>query len=208
VLGGSGFAGSEFRGKPDNFDAPSGAFRWGTGVAFPSRNVVRVFGELNGNVPNKDTISFTTPPLTTLPCVNCGGGPPITSNTENLTRATVGLTIQGRNGFFVGGGVSWNVPQQSRNLTFTDDEAFGDYFDGRVGLGSRGGVRPSAPPPPRPPRAPTPAPANRPPTVKATCDPMTVEVGKSSTCTADGRDPDGDVLTYRWTTPSGTLANP
>lgn len=52
------------------------------------------------------------------------------------------------------------------------------------------------------------APANRPPTVKAQCNPCMVEVGKSSTVTADAQDPDGDPLTYRWSAPSGTLANP
>src|SRR5207247_651952 len=114
----SGFAGYEFRGQPDNYDAPSGAFRWGTGVAFPSRNVVRIFGELNGTVPNKDTIAFRG---ATIQCVNCGVAP-LTSSTENLTRATAGVTIQGRNGFFVGGGVSWNVPQQARDTRFTDDD--------------------------------------------------------------------------------------
>jgi peptidoglycan-associated lipoprotein len=35
-----------------------------------------------------------------------------------------------------------------------------------------------------------------------------VEIGKSSTVTATGQDPDGDTLTYRWTAPTGTLANP
>jgi len=35
-----------------------------------------------------------------------------------------------------------------------------------------------------------------------------VEVGRTSTVTAVGSDPDGDTLTYRWTVPSGTLANP
>ena len=44
--------------------------------------------------------------------------------------------------------------------------------------------------------------------MKANCNPCTVEVGKSSTLTADARDPDGDVLTYRWTAPTGTLASP
>jgi hypothetical protein len=46
----SGFAGYEFLGQPDNFDTPSGAFRWGAGVGFPSRNWLRVTGELNGYV--------------------------------------------------------------------------------------------------------------------------------------------------------------
>ena len=51
-------------------------------------------------------------------------------------------------------------------------------------------------------------PTNRPPTVKARCEPCIVEVGKSSTVTCDANDPDGDQLTYRWTTPTGKLANP
>ncbi len=51
-------------------------------------------------------------------------------------------------------------------------------------------------------------PQNRPPNVKAQCDPCTVEVGRTSTVTANASDPDGDVLTYRWTAPQGTLTNP
>ncbi|OLC48705.1 MAG: hypothetical protein AUI64_01235 [Acidobacteria bacterium 13_1_40CM_2_64_6] len=87
----SGFGGYEFRGKPDGaLEAPSGAFRWGAGVAFPSRNFLRVTGELNGELPNKDAIIF---PGAQILCVDCPGRP-LTSNTENLTRATVGLTGQ------------------------------------------------------------------------------------------------------------------
>src|SRR5439155_7682964 len=33
----AGFAGYEFRGSADGFDLPTRAFRWGTGVGFPSR---------------------------------------------------------------------------------------------------------------------------------------------------------------------------
>jgi outer membrane protein OmpA-like peptidoglycan-associated protein len=57
------------------------------------------------------------------------------------------------------------------------------------------------------PPAPT-APANRPPTVRAACDPCTVEVNKTSTVSADAQDPDGDPLTYRWTSAAGTIASP
>jgi outer membrane protein OmpA-like peptidoglycan-associated protein len=69
-----------------------------------------------------------------------------------------------------------------------------------------------APPPPAaaapPPPAPAPAPrANRQPTVRASCDPCTVEVGKTTTVNADAQDPDGDPLTYQWTAPSGTFGN-
>jgi outer membrane protein OmpA-like peptidoglycan-associated protein len=33
-------------------------------------------------------------------------------------------------------------------------------------------------------------------------------VGRTSTVTADGQDPDGDPLTYQWKTAAGTVANP
>jgi peptidoglycan-associated lipoprotein len=35
-----------------------------------------------------------------------------------------------------------------------------------------------------------------------------VEVGKSSTVTANAQDPDNDPLTYRWSAPTGALQNP
>src|SRR4029079_17862195 len=85
----SGYAGYEFRGKPDNFDAPSGAFRWGAGVGFPSRNWLRVTGELNGYVQSQDTAT------TTIPLVGIDGSRSgLLYNTENITRATLGLTAQ------------------------------------------------------------------------------------------------------------------
>jgi peptidoglycan-associated lipoprotein len=45
-------------------------------------------------------------------------------------------------------------------------------------------------------------------TVKAECNPCSVEVGKSSTVTATAQDSIGCAVTYRWTTPTGTLAQP
>ena len=54
----SGFAGYECRGSPDGFDIPGGAFRWGAGVGFPSRNWLRVTGELNGFVPSDDAATI------------------------------------------------------------------------------------------------------------------------------------------------------
>ena len=69
---------------------------------------------------------------------------------------------------------------------------------------------PVAPPPvitPRAAPAPPAPPANRPPTVKARCEPCTLPVGQQSTVTADANDPDGDTLTYRWSAPSGTFGN-
>ena len=204
----SGFGGYEWRGSPDDFDVPTGAFRWGAGLAFPSRNVVRVNAELNGFVPSSDTATITGP---TLRAVD-NSFAPLVSETEKLTRATFGVTAQARNGFFGSVGVSWNVPARSRETGFAEDreDPFGDYYDWQIRIGYHPGVRRYAPPPPPPPEPPPPPPppANRPPTVRAQCDPCTVEIGRSSTVTATGQDPDGDTLTYRWTAPTGTLANP
>jgi outer membrane protein OmpA-like peptidoglycan-associated protein len=88
--------------------------------------------------------------------------------------------------------------------TFSDRT--GDSLGFQLRVGYHPGVRIYvAPPPPPPPPAP---PQNGPPTVKARCEPCTVEVGKSATVTADAQDPDGDPLTYKWSTPTGTLQNP
>jgi len=57
----SGYGGYEWRGNPDGFNVPGGAFRWGTGLTFPSRNFLRVVGELNGFVPSSDVATTATP---------------------------------------------------------------------------------------------------------------------------------------------------
>ena len=44
-----------------------------------------------------------------------------------------------------------------------------------------------------------------PPTVKARCEPCTVEVNRQLTASADAQDPDGDTLRYRWTSPTGIV---
>src|SRR5439155_22473529 len=124
----SGYVGYEARGTPDGFDTPGGAFRWGAGVGFPSRSPVRVTAELNGIVPSANSASITG----TTVIGNDGSVPPATSDTENITRATVGITFQAPKGFFVGGGLSWNVPRQERLANRTDDDPFADYWDWQV----------------------------------------------------------------------------
>jgi peptidoglycan-associated lipoprotein len=202
----SGYGGYEWRGKPDGFDTPGGAFRWGTGLTFPSRNMLRVVGELNGQLPSSGSATILSG--TTLRGVD-QTIPPTVSATENLTRATLGLTFQAKNGFFAGAGVSWNFPTLVRDGRFTDTTEFGDYVDWQFRIGYHPGVKVYVPPPPPPPPPPVQAP---PPvhtlTVKAECDPCSVEVGKTSTVTATVQDSISCAVTYRWTAPSGTLAQP
>ena len=56
--------------------------------------------------------------------------------------------------------------------------------------------------------APPPAAPNRPPVVRARCEPCSVPVGKTATGTADARAPDGNRLKYTWNAPAGALKKP
>jgi peptidoglycan-associated lipoprotein len=203
----TGFAGYEWRGKPDGFETPSGAFRWGVGAGFPSRGFLRGTAELNGFAPSSDT-------MTMLSATEVRGAdltfPPLVSNVENITRTTLAVTAQSKKGFFGGVGLSWNLPHQQRNAAFTDADPTADYWDWQVRIGYHPGVRvyvPPPPPPPPPPPAPAPVPEHN-LTVRAQCDPCEVEVGKSSTVTATVQDSISCAVTYRWSAPSGSLAQP
>src|SRR5262245_21744857 len=57
----AGYAGFEGRGKPDNFDIPTTAFRWGAGAGFPSHNFLRISAEINGYAGVNDGATTTTP---------------------------------------------------------------------------------------------------------------------------------------------------
>jgi len=203
----SGYGGYEWRGNPDGFNTPGGAFRWGTGLTFPSRNFLRVVGELNGFVPSSD-VATTATALTGVDLSRS----PLTSNTENITRATLGLTLQTKKGLFFGAGVSWNVPTRGRSGSFTDEpDVIGDYYDMQFRIGYHPGVKVHVPPPPPAQAPPAQAPIQAPVhnlSVKAACDPCTVEVGQVSTVTATVQDSISCAVTYRWTAPSGTLAQP
>jgi outer membrane protein OmpA-like peptidoglycan-associated protein len=204
----SAFAGYELRGEPDGLEIPTGAFRWGAGAGFPARSPLRGTAELTGFIPNDSSATITG---TTILGTD-GSVAPLVSDTEKITRLNLGATWQHTTGFFVGGGVGWNLPTRSRDGFTADSDPFGDFADWQVRLGYHPGVRRYVPPPPpAPPPPPKPAavaPPNRPPTVQAQCDPCTVAPGATATVRAVANDPDGDPLTYRWTAPTGALATP
>ncbi len=244
----SGYGGVIIRSSPDGYDLTNG-LRWGVGAAFPQRyNLgLRITAELFGEKYFDNTI--TAPAGLTG---EDGSIVPTSTIVRSPTVASVGLTWQAPNGFFIGGAASWNVHMKSRSDAqcapglVCSGETFPDTPKDDKGLQIRIGFHPgarnrsaagstsmasatptpaspaspstAAPAAPAPgaaganggtPPAPAPAaPANRPPTVRAACDPCTVEVNKTSTVSADAQDPDGDPLTYQWTTASGTLASP
>jgi peptidoglycan-associated lipoprotein len=205
----SGYGGVIVRGNPEGYDLTNG-LRWGVGAAFPQRYSLglHVTAELFGEQYFDNEI--TAP----AGLVGADGSlVPITTHIKNPVVASLGLTWTAPNGFFIGGAGSWNVNMDNRETvglpnTPKDDKGL------QIRIGFHPGVRRgparetlAQTPPPPPPAARAPVP-NRPPTVRATCDPCTVEIGKTATVTADAQDPDGDPLTYQWTAPAGTLTSP
>jgi hypothetical protein len=196
----AGYAGYQIWGSPSGYDLPGGAFEWGVGSTYPSNKPLRVFGELNGNVLSSSTATITGPALIGTD----GSFAPIISSTENLTRATGGITYQTENGFFAGVGLSWNVPREARlaGRRDADDDPFADYVDWQVRIGYHPGARKLAtpvaqaapPPPPAPPQA-APAPPPHDLSVKADCGACTVQAGRGIQVTATVTDSIGCAVT-------------
>jgi outer membrane protein OmpA-like peptidoglycan-associated protein len=192
----SGFGGFIFRGDPDEFDLLNG-FRWGFGAGFPTRKNLRLTAELHGEIYSGDSVDVRVPSIL-----------PANSEQDGPVNASIGLTWTGARGLFVGAGVNWNLGLSGREDFGSFENEGGDALGFQFRIGYHPGVRIYVPPPPPPPPSPPPPAANRPPTVTARCEPCTVEIGRTSTVTADATDPDGDTLTYRWSAPAGTFARP
>jgi outer membrane protein OmpA-like peptidoglycan-associated protein len=201
----SGTGGYVHRGDPDEFDISKG-FRWGLGAQFPTRSPLKFATEFTGErfSPNHVTRTGTL-------IGDDGSIPPVTSDLPLYAAFHFGATWQRSNGFFVGAGLNWSANAEDRDdagVTDSDDN-FGTKYGWQFRIGYHPGVagRPVAlPPPPPPPPAP-PAPQHT-LAVDAQCDPCTVEVGAPSNVTATAKDSIGCVITYRWSAPSGTFANP
>jgi outer membrane protein OmpA-like peptidoglycan-associated protein len=202
----SAFGGMIVRGNPDGFELSNG-IRWGAGMGFPTGSPLRFTAELHGE---KYLESEITAPANFRGIDNSVA--PRTTRIASPIYLALGATYQTSNGFFIGAGANWAAMLDERGVV---NPAFGNSFRDRMGVQVRVGYHPGArkyvapvPPPPPPPVAPPAAPVNRPPTVRAACDPCTVDVGRVSTVTADAQDPDGDPLTYLWTVNTGSLTSP
>jgi outer membrane protein OmpA-like peptidoglycan-associated protein len=199
----SGFGGFIFRGKPSEVDVSNG-FRWGFGVGLPTRKSLRLTGEVHGEAYTDDALELATP----LVGVD-GSLSPLVSDNHSPMTASVGLTWQGKGGVFAGAGLNYALGADGRSKFGTFEDETGDSLGFQLRVGYHPGVRIYVPPPPPPPPPPAPAAVqNRPPTVTAVCEPCTVEVGRTSTVTCNASDPDGDMLTYKWSAPTGKFTSP
>ncbi len=174
--------------------------RWGAGVGITPNDHWLIHGELLGRTWQRDTTS-----LDGVFVAEDGTISPRISETERTASFTTGVTWFATNGFFVGGELRWDTPTADRINASEDSN--GDFVDYHVRIGWS--PRRSVPPPPAPtPPPPTPpAPRAHELTVKAACDPCTVEVGKVSTVSAIATSSIGCVVAYAWTAPAGTFGN-
>lgn len=195
-------AGIKVRGQPEGYNLTQG-FKWGIGAGFPSRSKFKAIAEMHGEALFNQKQKYTGPSLASI-------GMPSEWDPD-ATRDLFGGFQYSANGFYFGTGVSYaaSYGRHRRDFVVSEDSDF-DRLGLQVRLGYYPGVRNFAPPAatvqPSAPTAP-PMPANRPPTVKARCEPCTVEVGRQLTASADAQDPDGDTLRYRWSSPTGSFGN-
>jgi outer membrane protein OmpA-like peptidoglycan-associated protein len=196
----SASAGYKMRGSPDGYNLTQG-FKWGIGAAYPSRSKLQFIGEMHGEALADQEQKYTGPSLAAI-------GMPAEWDPDATRDLFGGFQYSTTKGIYFGAGISYTASYYLHRSDFTTSED--SDFD-RLGLQVRIGYYPGAAPPPAPvqPTAPTaaPMPANRPPTVKARCEPCTVEVGRQLTASADAQDPDGDTLRYRWSSPTGSFGN-
>ena len=192
----AGFGGFAFRSDPDNIDVANG-FKWGVGLGAPLRGPIRVFGEVHGEALIDDRVTLSAP-LT----ARDGSLSALVTELRSPLDVTVGLQWNGPNGIFFGAGLNWATQHDSRSVAGGSSPT-GDKLGLLLRLGYHPGVKVYLPPAPPPP----PEPANRPPTVTASCDPCEVLFGEEVRLRADAQDPDGDPLNYRWSVPIGNLVD-
>jgi outer membrane protein OmpA-like peptidoglycan-associated protein len=214
----SGTTGFAWRGDPSGISLSDG-WRWGIGAAFGARANLRFTTEVFGEkVSSSEVVASPGTVVGTD-----GSVAPVVSDLSSGTTTALGVTWQHRSGFSLGAGVTYQSGLDDVPKPDEGSRSWGMQFR----LGFHGGVRallprpvtvqglaPEPPPAPQPvpeppPPPPPPAPVvNRQPTIRAQCNPCRLEVGGKSAISADAQDPDGDTLTYRWTTPAGTIVDP
>ena len=201
----SGYGGFIHRGEPEEVET-TGGFRWGIGAGMPSRKSLRLTAELTGEMYSEDTLAVKQQLIATDGSFL---NPGFTQTVKNPIDFNLGLTWQAKGGFFAGLGWTYRFTVDKR------EEFLGNYTNGagdRMDIVGRIGYHPGvriyvAPPPPPPPPPPVEAPRAHELSVRASCNPCSVEVGKTSTVSAVATSSIGCSVNYEWSAPSGTFTN-
>ena len=219
----AGFGGYAFRGDPDGVSLVDG-FRWGVGAAFGARTSLRLTTELHGEVPAGDAVVVAPGAVVGMD----GSISPILTQLDSRVNLAAGLTWQHPGGMLLGVGMNYRVGLDG-------ESAVGLQL--RLGFHSGVRIFMAPPPVPPAPRRveaepaplpkpvepapplvpkpeepasrplPVPPPPNRPPSVRAQCEPCRVEVGQAVTLRATSQDPDGDAVRSSWSIPVGAIAD-
>ena len=174
-----GMVGFKSNADPTGFDLGN-AFRWGAGISTPVFRMFQIQAEITGTNYSDAGFKQVTP-------IDFVIGPV----------------------FYVGKGL-FIRPAYSRNMKFTSgtNPAGSKSYSGmNISMGFAGAAAGRGiwvPPPPPPPAPPAP-PANRPPTVSLDADKTNAISCDTVRFRANASDPDGDTLTYAWTTSAGTI---
>jgi outer membrane protein OmpA-like peptidoglycan-associated protein len=219
----AGFGGYAFRGDPDGVSLVDG-FRWGVGAAFGTRSSLRLTTELHGEVPTGDAVVVAPGAVVGMD----GSVSPILTQLDSRVNLAAGLTWQHPGGLLLGVGMNYRVGLDGESAVGLQLR-LGFHSGVRI-FTAPPPVPPAprrveaepAPPPkpvePAPPLLPKPeepasrplpvaAPPNRPPSVRAQCEPCRVEVGQAVTLRATSQDPDGDAVRSSWSIPVGAIAD-
>jgi outer membrane protein OmpA-like peptidoglycan-associated protein len=198
----TGTAGYLFRKNPSDpvtVHVPN-SFHWGAGVGINPTPSWLIHGEVIGENPVRDNAAIEQ-----LLVAEDGSVSPAVSQIDHQTSFTGGVTWFAKNGFFIGAELRLDTPMPERINASEDSRS--DYLDYHVRIGWA--PRRALPPPPVVEAPPPPPPVVRAHdlTVKANCNPCTVEVGKISQVTATVTDSIQCAVTYAWSAPTGTFGS-